>query len=67
MPFLMLSALPYWNFPTQSRRHAPVGDIHTFSEPDVTTIFTEEELVLLAFEYAGNVTVAGLGTVEGAT
>ncbi|MGA8621803.1 MAG: hypothetical protein WB660_25170 [Candidatus Sulfotelmatobacter sp.] len=46
---------------------APVGDIHTFSEPDVTTIFTEEELVLLAFEYAGNVTVAGLGTVEGAT
>jgi hypothetical protein len=29
---------------------APVGDIHTFSEPDVTTMFTEEELVLLAFE-----------------
>jgi hypothetical protein len=29
---------------------APVGDIHTFSEPDVTTMFAEEELVLLAFE-----------------
>jgi len=29
---------------------APVGDIHTFSEPDATTMFTEEELVLLAFE-----------------
>jgi hypothetical protein len=29
---------------------APVRDIHTFSEPEVTTMFTEEELVLLAFE-----------------
>src|SRR5271157_73458 len=29
---------------------APVGETHTCSEPDVTTMFTEEELVLLAFE-----------------